>query len=230
MQSVMNWIVQAFNTMSSYFYELYLDCYYAYYIPIEVANWFYYLSTLSSDIAWYLSDLFSQMLTKFNEILNWDTIKSYIIGWLYWIPDLGSIFYYFWQNVTDTITQWWYTTQVTVKGWIDTAKAVLQSAIDALQIALNNLSVAWDAFKVKIPTIDTIISWFADWGSYVLQQIINWGALTSLQIQSLIATWFKDYEPFWEGWLDWKDAVIEFFTDPEDWLYKAMDRIIERFW
>lgn len=218
MQSVMNSIVQFFNTASSYFYNLYLECYYAPYIPTSVANIFYSFSTLFSNIAWYLSDLFSQMLTKFNEILNWSTIQSYILGWL---PNLDDINYWFtnWiSNVTSIITSWWNTTQLTVQGWIETAKSFLQSQINSLNTWLTSLQAAWDAFKGKIPSIDTIISWFTNWWANILAQIIAWGALTALQIQSLIDSAFTLRNDYWAGWQDWRLAVIEFFTNPFDWI------------
>ncbi|GAI36189.1 unnamed protein product, partial [marine sediment metagenome] len=81
-----------------------------------------------------------------------------------------------------------------------------------------------------IPDLEDVTSWFTNWWGNTLSNIIAWGALTGTQIGSLVDSAFTLRDDFWAGWQDWRDKVTEFFTDPEDWLYKAADRIIERFW
>ena len=81
-----------------------------------------------------------------------------------------------------------------------------------------------------IPDITEIQAWFTDWTGNVTSVINTWWTSTMWEVQELINSAFIVRESLWSGWQDLRDKVTEFFTDPEDWLYKSVDRIIERFW
>jgi len=81
------------------------------------------------------------------------------------------------------------------------------------------LQGSWDTFKGKIPSIDQIIAWFSNWWGSVLARIIAWGALTGAQVDELISSRLKDFDPFWAGWQDFKDRVVEFFSDPVEFIW-----------
>ena len=217
----MSSIIQACNSASSFFYSIYLEVYGWVYPFWLAATYFYSLSSLFADLAWYFYDFntwVDSTANKLLEILNWNTIKSYITSWFYYLGDLSTIFYYFWTNVTNVINSWWLTVQATVKSWDEAVKSFLQSQINSLQGLLSQISVAWDAFKGKIPSIDIIISWFTNWWGNILAKVIAWGALTALQIGSLIDSAFTLRKDFWEGWQDIRTQVFDFFADPLGWL------------
>ncbi len=229
----MTWIIQRLNTISSYFYQLYVVTVTWVYPFNLVTGWFYQLSLLFSNLAWdfyYFSQWIDSTTTKLLDILSWSSIQNLITNWFFWISDLSTIFYHFWSNVTSVINNWWLNTSLLVQGWIDNARALLQSQLDSLNVWLFALQTAFDDFKDKFPTIDEMIAWFSNWWSLVLAQIILWGALTGLQIQSLIDTAFTIREQYWQGWQDWKAPVSEFFADPLQWLYNSLDEFFERFW
>lgn len=226
-------IIDALNFISQYFYELYLDCHYAGFPLDIIAYWFYWLSTFFSDLAWAFYDFsgwVNDVATKIVEILSWSTIWSYILTY---VPNLEAIrdwFYYWWDYVWGVIADWWSTTYLTVQGWIDIAT----EGLDALKIdwsnfwnitfpewtgKLDNLKASWDFFWTE--TLPTLVSF--SW-------LITWWDERLLDVQNLINSAFVIRDDFWRGWQDLRDDVTEFFTDPEDWLYKAFDRIIERFW
>lgn len=229
----LDWIIQRLNDASSFFYNLYIECYYAYYIPDIVATIFYDLSVLFANLSWdfyYFNQWAEQKEAQVAQILNWETIQSYITGWLRQLPNPLIWFINLWNEVWDEIDEWWVSTKPTVQGWIDNAKQDVLTFVNTLNILLTNLQTAWDDFKGKIPTIDELILWWYNWTGNVLSVVNSWWASALIEVQGLIDSGFTLREDFWRGWQDIRDKVIEFFTDPEDWLYKAVDRIIERFW
>lgn len=228
-----SWIVERLNDAANFFYALYLECYYAYYIPDAVAELFYSLVRVFNHLAWDFSDFFSWLLTQTARLDEFLTELDIYNAFKYQFDRAISAWEWVkgaWLNVTNIIEAWWLGTTSTVQSWIDIAKQTLQSQVDNLASQVASLQGAMSNLLEMLPSLNEVVSWFSDWWSSTLTRIIAWGALTALQIQSLIDSTLKSYQPFWEGWQEWRDKVIEFFTDPEDWLYKAMDRIIERFW
>lgn len=218
MQAVMNSIVQFFNAALSFFYDLYLECFYSVYCPPFMARLLYYLSTLFADIANDFSSLFSQMLTLFNQILSWDTIKSYILGWLPNIDDVVWWFANWWANVTSVITNWWSSTQYTVQSWI----AIATEGLDALKIAWNDFwTITFPEWTAKLDLVRADLTHFF---TYILPELFDlayaeqWWKSKFLDVTGAINTAFIEHTPFWEGWQDWRDAVTEFFTNPFDWI------------
>jgi len=80
----------------------------------------------------------------------------------------------------------------------------LRPKISVLEAALSSIV---SSLKAEIETIDQI-------DNKVKGNTIAIGGNTS---------WINSVKQFTE-------SIKKFFTDPEDWLYKAADRIIERFW
>jgi len=226
-------IVDFLNDASDLFYDIYrevLDWVYPFWLA---ADFFYEICLLFNDLAYAFrdfGDLIWDWRYEIEDILSWSTIRSYIRNWL---PDLENMVVWFWDWydwIINTVENWWYSTKYTVQAWIDSAQAFLQSQINSIDTYLAYLEAAWDSFKGMIPDLEAVTSWFANWWNNALANIIAWGALTGTQIQGLVDSAFTLRDDFWAGWQDWRDKVAEFFTDPEDWLYKAVDRIVERFW
>ena len=196
----MSLIIEALNSVSSWFYGLYLDCYYAGWPLSAIASWFYSLCTVFNNLAWqfyYFSVWVSDVASKVQNILTSEGVLGLLKWWFpwlekagEWLPSLRNDWNNFW---TITWPQW------TTK--LDTVKA------------------NWDYFwSITFPTLVSF-TWLTTWWSSRLTDI-----------QNLINSAFLIRQSFWEGWQDWRGKVTEFFTDPEEWLYKAADRIIERFW
>jgi len=229
----MTWIVNRLNYIGDFFYELYLDCYYAGW-PLEVLDsWFYAICELFYNLAWDFHDFnlwLDYAAGKITEILSYSDMWSYFGYWFdraewawSWVTDS------FW-NVWNIVDDWWSSTRYDVLAWIEDAVSGVRTLIDQANIWLASLQSAWDDFKGRIPTIDQLIYWWGNWSGNVLTTIDTWWTGTLLEVQGLIDSAFIIRSDFWSGWQDWRDKVTEFFTDPEDWLYKSLDRIIERFW
>ena len=229
----MTWIINRLNDISGFFYDLYLDCYTIGW-PVEpIGIWFYYLSDWFSKLAWNFGDFstwVSDVAAKVANILNWTTVWSNIISI---VPNLEAIrdwFYSWWVWVDQRVTDWWSSTSTTVIGWIDAAKDWAKLWIDWLDERINSFLVVWSDFvNITWPQFTTqLSSLLAAWSTFItitLPTLPNW-----LDIDKLINDTLKRWFPFYDGLSRLWDSIAEFFTDPEEWLYKSLDRIIERFW
>lgn len=226
-------IISFLNDASDFFYEIYLEVYdwpSPFWYP---AVYFYYLSVVFSDLAWAFSS-FSDWLIwaedAISDILDFGDIWSYFETWFNWAEWAWDWVVDAWYNVTSIIDSWWLTMSATVQGWIDSARSELLDLYDNLANELISLWESWSSFEVKIPTLDQIIAWWSGWTGEVLSVVNSWWTGALVEVAGLIDNAFTVREGLWSGWQDWRDQVVEFFTDPEEWLYQAVDRIIERFW
>jgi len=216
-------IVNALNSVSSWFYEVYLDVYGWVYPFYLTAPFFYYLSSLFSNLAWYFNDFgnwINYVANQVAAILSWSTIWSYILSY---VPNLLSIrdWFYSWAtSVTATVNTWWSTTQTTVLAWVQGAKDFATALFNQLSATLASLQAAWDAFKGKIPSLDAIIAWWGNWWGQVLLQLGTWWAARLLDVQGLIDSAFLSRDGWWAGWQDWRDQVAEFFGNPVEYLWQ----------
>jgi len=229
----MGWIIEKLNSVSGWFYGVYLiviDWPWPFWYAAEA---FYWLSTYFNGLAWnfydfsiWVDDIANKIVTILSFANIYDYFKDFfdaaINAWA-WVVDS------FW-NVWDVVDIWWTSTSTTVLDWIDATKDWARLWIDYLQDQIVALTAQINDLVSLIPDMTEILAWFSNWTGNVVSAIDSWWTGALSQVQSLINSAFIEREPFWAGWQDWRDKVTEFFTDPEDWLYKAADRIIDRFW
>lgn len=201
-----SWFIFATNVLV----RLALDCY-----DIPLFSWlgdyFELLSDWTSAIAGYLYDAanwWDEVTEAIEDILSWSSIKSLIRNWLSGIEELVDWFQTWEAYVRGIVVLWWATVINEVQSWIDNAIENVQELISQIETYLNTLQSAWDNFT-----------------SSILPSLAN-----LIEVNELISSWFKEFAPFWEGWLDWKDKVTEFFADPLQWLYDRVEEFFERFW
>ena len=197
--------------ISDFFYNVMLATREIPFVGMTIAGWF-----------WQIHRAFWNLLTPIANVGDWidyiqeqvDTLGlpewllkkiqeglSYgIRAWL-WVYDAVA-------NVQAIINTWWTTQLQELITWWNTE---LQE--------LREVKVKWDYFWTVL--YPKSVSWDA---------FFSWWNTELSELQGLINSSIKELEPLWAGWQDWRGKVTEFFTDPEDWLYKAVDRIIERFW
>lgn len=219
--SFMNWIIQRLNDAASFLYSIYLEVL-SWPWPFWLAySFFYSLYLTFNKLAWDFYDFHiwvDDVAGKVANILSYSNIYSYFRTYFDAALNAWNWVVSAWSNVTSIVNNWWLTTSATVKGWIDSAILGVRTLIDQTNSWLASLQSAWDNFKARIPSIDNILSWFGNWWGNILTSIIAWGALTGLQISSLIDSAFLSRESWWAGWQDWRDKVTEFFIDPFGWI------------
>lgn len=219
--------------LSDWFYSAYL----------EVKGWvwpFKYLAPILltiSDIFWdmvtpiaHLGDWVDDVADAIGDILSWRTIKDLILDWLPKLPATVTWFIDWVKNVLGVIGNWWEGVTPTVKGWIDVAKQALTEIIDAVKKSLAELQAAWDEFWDKLlPVIwdwlNALTTELHNFFTIILPTLIT-GKIALELIISVLKQWFPFYDDLVQLW----ENIKQFFADPEDWLYRAFDRIIERFW
>lgn len=183
-------------------------------IPIvgsTISAWFYaiyrvtwYLLTPIANLGVWIDDVTS----KIANILTLYAVWSHFKFWF----DAAEIAYNWVRQasifITYIINNWWNTQLQELSLWWNTELS-----------ELREVKVKWDYFWTVL--YPKSVNW-PDFQSWWLSELS--------ELQGLINSSIKELEPLWAGWQDWRGKVTEFFTDPEGWLYKAFDRIIERFW
>ncbi|GAI32766.1 unnamed protein product, partial [marine sediment metagenome] len=133
---------------------------------------------------------------------------SYFRDWFEFAEDAWNWVRHAWDRVTNIVDDWWLATSSTVGSWIAAATE-----------GFDDLVEAWDTFwRITFPTLvsfDWLDIWWDD-------------RLTDLQ--ALINTAIQELAPFWEGWQEIRESVLEFFSDPYQWIYDRLDEWVERFW
>lgn len=217
----MNYIVQRLNDASDFFYDLYLEVLGWVYPFWLAAGMFYNLCGIFNRLAWNFYD-FGQWVDaaadKLEDVLSWSYIRSLIQSWL---PDLENAvsWWHSWTAwVRQKIDEWWNSAKDTVQGWIDIGDQWLKDLIDDAQTWLARLQSSMNDIIGMLPSITEITTWFSDWWGNIMTPLTTWWNNRVLVIQGLIDSNFTDREPFWSGWQDVKDNVIEFFSSPLDWL------------
>lgn len=229
----LDWIVEYLWEIGEWFWEAYK----------EVDDWvwpFYFLA----DPLWEIQRIFGWLSWEFEAFNEWvydtvDKLQDILSKW-----DIWDFFEWWfdaaekawnwvrdaWDNIWTTVEEWWNTTWPTVQGWI----AVATQGFDELKAAWDNfwevtwpgllddiagLEAAWDNFwTVTFPSLVSF-TWLGIW----------WDARL-LDINSLIESWTLTLAPFWAGWQEIRDTVLEFFADPLKWLYDRIEDFMDRYW
>jgi len=179
---------------------------------------FGWLGDFFLDVYNYLTDLhygLYQFAQEYDSI--WDAIVDIITEsdiyrllnkWLNYAQDAWEWVCHAFSNVVNIVDAWWDTVYSTVQGWITVATE-----------GLSELRAMWDNFWNELFPKLVNFDWLGIW----------WDARLK-DINSLIESWFIAFTPFWEGWLEVREAFSEFFADPLEWVYNKLDEFFERFW
>lgn len=170
-------------------------------LPLDkLGDIFNNLSDWTSMVAGYLYDLtdwYEDILDTLQNTLSWSAIKGFIRGWLPYLEDTIDWWHSWTYYVGQKIDEWWSPVWSDIQGYI----AIATQGFDDLRIA-------WDEFwNTTFPNLVSF-EWLGIW----------WDRKV-IEFQELIDSRFKDLEPFWAGWQDVRNNVIEFFNDPLEWLW-----------
>lgn len=165
---------------------------------------------VAEDAFSYVDNLRISLLTFFSQEI--DNIRSEISSW--------------WGELSD----WW----LAKRAWIHSQIDYATQGLSQLRVSWSNFwTVTWPQWTGEVAglkanwsnfwtlTFPTLVSftWLGSWWGSRLTEV-------DLLISSALRTWFPFYDQLASLW----SGIAEFFTDPEEWLYQAADRIIERFW
>ena len=221
-ESVSRWFGKAAETVTGWLWPFSLLA--------EPLNWIYYafwgLEVYFTALGEWLNgleDWIIQTLSSLNVELNFGEWIDRIVTAYNWVL-------YAWDNVWDIADVWWRAKREDIGVWIGAVRTILQVQIDSLTTSVADILVMMGELELNFPDVSELLAWFSNWRGKLLSVINSWWTSTMVEVQSLIDSAFITRASFWAGWQDWRGKVTEFFTDPEDWLYKSFDRIIERFW
>ncbi len=165
------------------------------------------------------NDWADDVWAKVQRIWTSEGILGLIKWWFPWLYAVGEWFVDRWKWFIGVVGDWWDATKVTVLGWIDEAWGWAKELIAATEKGLVEL---WDAvrwFLDNLMTFGEIIQWWKDWLGKIAAALIRWGFATLFDVAGLITTAFTEREGLWSGWQDFRDKVVEFFTDPVEFIW-----------
>ncbi len=229
----MTWIVYRLNDAGNWFYNLYLDAYFAGWPLDLLADRFLSLSSAFYNLAWHFSDFgtwVNQAAVQLQGILSWSTIYSNIVSYWPGINQIGAWFTSWTANVGDIVGSWWSTTSLTVQTWIDQAVVNIGLLTDQLEASVVQLAASWsDFWTLTWPAMLSDLGGLrSSWDNFlagVLPGLATWTGVETF-VNSQLTSWFPFYDELAAAW----GGIQEFFADPEEWLYRSVDRIFERFW
>jgi len=231
--SFTSWIIERLNRVADAFYWIYIEVYDWPWPFSYTADFFYELTVLFNDMAWdfYNMDSWFQSVQARLDAIVIPTLDDFLELIAMFVPaGLADWFANWTGNVWGLIDSWWDGVAGEVTGWIQNVYDWTAGWIDYLEAEIAAIKAVIAAGVGDLPNLSELMSWFTDWTGNVWGVIDNWWDGQLVIVQSLISAAFVEREALWSGWQDLKSQVADFFSDPDDWLYRAADRIVERFW
>lgn len=166
----------------------------------------------------------------------WNTFVTNVTNvWYNFVTNVTNV----WETIVQNITNVWYNITNNITNFVTN---VTQNVSNFVTNVTRNVyetvnNITQNVTNVIGLTLTDVKGWFAGIGgatmSWVDSLFVRSGNVWQTITFSLDA-WFKTQlvqlnDTF--GWVNTlRNRLEEFWTDPEDWLYKAVDRIIERYW
>ena len=131
-----------------------------------------------------------------------------------------------WSKLGD----WWAAKKQDILGWIDVAKGYALGLFTNLNAVFNQLRNTWDSFWQN--TWPQLLKDF----NALLVKVGNFFTQTLPRLAEKldITKAFNDFRLEWKDlfnfWTGFKDTIVAFFEDPEEWLLKRIENMLARFW
>ena len=205
----------------------------------EVNSWVYPFRYLAPPLYWIYQGV-SDLVTPIAQMSDWAYDINQSIASL---PSMGTIWSTFkdwfnwaewsWQWIQDSwliipgmIDDWWSSTSQTVQVWIDESSQYFTSQVNTLLAKVSQVELSISELLGRLPVLDELVSWWDNWQGNVHTYIDTWWTSTMGEVQGLINSAFIERESWWSGWIDVKNEVIDFITNPLDFL---LDRFTDWF-
>lgn len=160
---------------------------------------------------------------RISQILDISYITNYFSPWISYATNAWNWVANAITNVRIIIDGWWGGAQQLVLFWIDQVKYWALAQFNTLYNWLAQIQVLWQQFSAWIPSFQEIIAWFGDRWNWILAQIITWGGIPAKEIALLIDSKLKEWFPFYASLAELWDKVVEFITDPLEWLATSLE-------
>jgi len=199
----------------------------------EVYTWtLTQLNTTKTTILAVISNLETWTTAEFNTVREWvltliadietitpdllDKVKTFLLSA---ISDLST-----WATTEFTIVRdWILTLWADIEAWSLTQ---LNNAKTAILAIITDLE-AWTTTEFN--NIKEMIGAALPWDD-ILALIISWGAIPGASVQDLIDSTLRSWFPFYDDLVELWGGIVEFFTDPWQWLYDRAEDLFDRFW
>lgn len=192
----------------------------------DISSYFrYWFDAAQNAWSWVSNAVYNVWAT----VDSWWSSKSQTV--LTWIADAKSWSLAQVNSLRDTVWGWisdvksWTTAQVntaqaTILGIITNVQTWTTTQVNNVRTAIlatiSDLS-AWTTAQVN--TIQAILTTLVNWTAFT-QWITTWWNNRLLDLGGLINSAFLARESLWAGWQDMRSKVIEFFSDPLEFLWE----------
>jgi hypothetical protein len=168
----------------------------------DILTWHVYVGdAVESAIDWVLGWIDSLAEWAAQIVAWWEDFRQEVVDFFTlvsnWFNEVWQWILNFADTLGDWIANWWESTRVMVLDWIDTAVAWVSDRVDDLSHIVDTMGIWWENFTtVILPELASKFDITKAFDDFML----TWGDL-------------------FEGWEVFKDAFIEFFTNPLEWLW-----------
>jgi len=160
----------------------------------------------------YVSPVVDTIINTFDDV--WDTtveqVPEVIDTVIETVTSAGSTVYDSVSNVYNTVTNYISNIYNTVNNYIT----------NTYNTVTNNISNTYQTLTTAITQVIGL----------TIENVNEWWTARAAWVERLVDTRFALIAPTFNAMGAIINGFNEFFTDPEDWLYKRFDKIIERFW
>lgn len=254
----MNRIVEYLNDITDFFYDLYIECYYAYYIPNVIANLFYEICLIFNRLAWRFYDFgkwVDDIADDVQKLGIWGAIKKLIIGWLPGLEDavtfVDNLVDEFLVFAQDPITYLRDQTITTIFPWaisripwvsdiytwyVNNRKELTELFNDPWKYLRDKVYPrVWDWILIKIPVIGVAYSFYENFKDEIDTFTDNPTLWWHDKLENVVLPWAKEKIPFFSTlyllYENYWDKIKLFFDDPVDWLYtNTILGELKKFW
>jgi len=198
-----------------------------------VAELFYnlYLTTfrLLTPIA-QLGDWIDYMSIKIESVLTWESLTSWLLELNSLLEPVVNWYNSASSNIRAVVNSWWAGTSSIVQTWIENARQGIISLISQVEAQIIDLGSTWsDFWTLTWPEIISDLGGLRSaWDEFITTTfpgLATWTGVNNL-VESTLRSWLPFYNELVALW----GELREFAVDPEAYLVKRLETMIERFW
>lgn len=192
-----------------------------------------------------LKDVFTEAQLKYGEqeLARWtqeekkdqgvvEKVKRAVANVVDYITNVYETIVYNIVNVYETVVNYVTNVYETITNFIsNTYETIVNNVTNVYETVNNYVTKVFNTYVTNITEVigvtqEKLTEWWkgkAEWFSSLMES-------TAQELQKYVNSRFALIAPAINVILLFFEDIQTFFADPEEWLYKSVDRIIERFW